>query len=67
MYSDQFTGREKSMTGKLAYEICKASKLTDHVSWKDFILKVKEGNGIEIVGKSEELSNYFPNVNPCEN
>jgi len=39
-YSDQFTGREKSMSGKLAYEICKAAKLADHISWKDFIRKI---------------------------
>jgi hypothetical protein len=36
MYSDQFTGREKSMGGKLAYEICKTAKLADNVSWNDF-------------------------------
>jgi hypothetical protein len=66
MFSDQFTGREKSMAGKLAYEICKAAKLADHITWNDFIRKVKEEKGIEIVGKTEELSNYFPEIKMSE-
>ena len=61
MISDQFNGREKSMADKLAYEICKAAKLADHVSWKDFIRKVKEENRIETVCKTEDLLTDFLN------
>lgn len=32
-----YIGRERSQAGKLAYEICKAAKVADHVTWKDFI------------------------------
>jgi hypothetical protein len=68
MYSDQFTGREKSMAGKLAYEICKVAKLADHVSWKDFIRSVQTGNSRDaklaslIAPKTEQLPTDFPEI-----
>jgi len=37
-----YIGRERSMASKLAYEICKAAKVADHVTWKDFIQNVME-------------------------
>jgi hypothetical protein len=37
-----YIGRERSMASKLAYEICKAAKVADHVTWKDFIRNVME-------------------------
>ncbi|HZK95481.1 MAG TPA: hypothetical protein VFC67_14830 [Prolixibacteraceae bacterium] len=36
-----YLGRERSMASKLAYEICKAAKVADHVTWKDFIEQAK--------------------------
>ena len=57
-----FSGKDKALADKLAYEICKAALLANHITWKDFIRKVKEGEGIEIIGKTEELSNDFPDV-----
>src|SRR5665647_1440551 len=36
-----YIGRERSMASKLAYEICKAAKVADHVTWKDFIKEMK--------------------------
>jgi len=35
-----YIGRESSMGHKLAYKICKAAKVADHVTWKDFIHEV---------------------------
>lgn len=40
--ADQFYGKERSMAGKLAYEILKASSLADHITWKQFIQNVKD-------------------------
>ena len=57
-----FSGKDKALADKLAYEICKATMLANHITWKDFIRKVKEGEGIEIVGKSVELSTDLPDV-----
>jgi hypothetical protein len=38
---DLLTGREKTKSGKLAYELCKASQLADMTSWKDVIENIK--------------------------
>ena len=54
-----FSGKDKALADKLAYEICKAAMLANHITWKDFIRKVKEEEGIEIAGKTEELTNVF--------
>jgi hypothetical protein len=43
-YYDLFNGKGKSLPDKLAYEICKATMLADHITWKDFIRKVLAGN-----------------------
>ena len=37
-----YIGRERSQASKLAYEICKAAKVADHVTWQDFIRDVME-------------------------
>ena len=37
-----FSGKDKSLPEKLAYEICKAALLADHITWKDFIRKVQK-------------------------
>lgn len=52
-----FTGRDKSLPDKLAYEICKATMLANHLTWKDFIREVQAEN-IE----SDNQSNHFPVV-----
>jgi len=57
-----FSGKDKSLADKLAYEICKAAMLANHITWKDFIQKVKEEEVIEIVGKSGELLTDFPDL-----
>ena len=62
-----FSGKDKALADKLAYEICKAAMLANHITWKDFIRKVKEEDGIEIVGKSVELSTDFPDLTLPEN
>ncbi len=36
-----YIGRERSQSDKLAYEICKAAKVADHVTWKQFIEQAK--------------------------
>lgn len=71
MYSDQFTGREKSMADKLAYEICKAALVADFTDWKAFIQNVKDGSETEIVGEiqslpDDSLSIDLPEVIPGE-
>lgn len=38
-----FIGKDKSLPDKLAYEICKAAMLADHITWKDFIREVQAG------------------------
>jgi len=50
-----FSGKDKALADKLAYEICKAAMLANHITWKDFIRKVKEEEGIQIAYKSIEL------------
>ena len=41
-YFNQFTGGMRSMSGKLAYELCKASGAADLLNWKKFIQDVKD-------------------------
>jgi hypothetical protein len=60
IYYNLFSGKELALADKLAYEICKAALLANHITWKDFIQKVKEGEGIEFTGKTEELPDGFP-------
>ena len=57
-----FSGKDKALADKLAYEICKATMLANHITWKDFIRKVKEGEEIEIAAETEELKNDFSDV-----
>ena len=57
-----FSGKDKALADKLAYEICKAAMLANYITWKDFIQKVKEEEGNKIVGKTEELPNDLPDV-----
>ncbi len=52
-----FNGKDKSLRDKLAYEICKAAMLAYHLTWKDFIRKVKMGNATEISAKTEGEEN----------
>ena len=61
-----FSGKDKALADKLAYEICKAAMLANHITWKDFIRKVKEEEVIEIVGKSGELLTDFPDLKLLE-
>ena len=52
-----YIGRERSMASKLAYEICKAAKVADHVTWKDFIRDVMASRIIvklPVDGENEE-------------
>jgi hypothetical protein len=44
-YFNQFTGRMRSLSGKLAYELCKASGAADLLNWKQFIQGIKDGKG----------------------
>jgi len=44
MFYNLFTGKDIALADKLAYEICKAALVADHVNWKDFIRKVQNGN-----------------------
>ena len=67
MYFNLFSGKDKALGDKLAYEICKAALLANHINWKDFIRKVKEEEGIEIVGKSGELPTDLPDLKLLEN
>jgi hypothetical protein len=60
IYYNLFSGKELALADKLAYEICKAALLANHITWKDFIQKVKEGEGIEFTGKTEEWPDGFP-------
>ncbi len=60
-----FTGKNKSLPDKLAYEICKAAMLANHVTWKDFIQKVKMENATEISAKTE-IEEYKPMVLDAE-
>ena len=60
-YSSQFSGREQSLADKLAYEICKAAKVADHVTWKDFIRDTKVVN-VETFTLPEE---FDPSVIDC--
>ena len=57
-----FSGKDKALADKLAYEICKAAMLANHITWKDFIRKAKEEEGIEIIDTTEELPNDFSDV-----
>ncbi|MEI7829360.1 MAG: hypothetical protein WCI31_06305 [Prolixibacteraceae bacterium] len=43
LYFNQFTGGMRSMSGKLAYELCKASGAADLLNWKQFILDISAG------------------------
>jgi hypothetical protein len=69
-YSTQFTGREQSLADKLAYEICKAAKVADHVTWKDFIREVQSVNCRDARRASccepetENQPTDFPDVKP---
>lgn len=51
-----YIGRERSFADKLAYEICKAAKVADHVTWKDFIRDVKESPLLPVEGEDNELT-----------
>ncbi len=42
-YAGIFGGKEHSLRDKLAYEICKAAKVADHITWKQFIQSSKAG------------------------
>jgi len=39
-----FTGKDIALADKLTYEICKAAMLANHLTWKDFIREVQNGN-----------------------
>ena len=56
-FTDQFYGRERYMSNKLAYEICKAAQVADHVTWKEYIENVKYGRKVK--GKKRESKNSF--------
>lgn len=47
-YFHQFTGASRSMSGKLAYELCKASGAADLLTWKKFIQDVKNEPIVEL-------------------
>ena len=51
-----FTGKDIAFADKLAYEICKAALLADHVTWKDFIRDVQNGK-FEIENQPTDFSN----------
>jgi len=52
-----FIGKDKSLPDKLAYEICKATALANHVTWKDFIREVQNGNFETVIQPTD-----FPEV-----
>ena len=54
-YSGIFRGKEQSMSDKLAYEICKAAKVADHITWKQFIQSAKAGALDTILAIHKEL------------
>ena len=56
-YYNLFTGKDITLANKLAYEICKAAMLADHITWKDFIREVQAGNIV-----SENRPTDFPDV-----
>ena len=63
-YFSQFTGSEKLLATKLAYEILKAAKLADFLTWKDFIRKV-QSQTIKpkmIKPKAEKIPKIFLNA-----
>lgn len=68
IFFNQFTGGMRSMSGKLAYELCKASGAADLLNWKQFILDIKEGNDSQttvnrnIPFKPEPLKQHPVNV-----
>ena len=62
MYYNLFSGKDKALAEKLAYEICKAALLANHITWKDFIRKVRENEGFDIAGNTKELPDDFPDV-----
>jgi len=47
LYFNQFTGSSRSMSGKLAYELCKTSGAADLLNWKQFIQDVKNEPVVE--------------------
>lgn len=54
-----YIGRERSFADKLAYEICKAAKVADHITWRDFIRDVMESPLIiklPVEGEENELT-----------
>ena len=54
-----YIGRERSMASKLAYEICKAAKVADHVTWQNFIRDVMESPimvELPVEGEENELT-----------
>ena len=57
-----FSGKDKALADKLAYEICKAAMLANHITWKDFIQKVKEEEGTEFASETEGLLSDFSEV-----
>ena len=46
-----FSGKDKSLADKLAYEICKAASLANHLTWKEFIREVQLSNKVESAHK----------------
>jgi hypothetical protein len=62
MYYNLFSGKDKALADKLAYEICKAALLANHITWKDFIRKVREDEGFDIAGNTKELPDDFQDV-----
>ena len=62
MYYNLFSGKDKALAEKLAYEICKAALLANHITWKNFIRKVRENEGFDIAGNTKELPDDFPDV-----
>ncbi len=57
-----FSGKDKALADKLAYEICKAAMLANHITWKDFIQKVKEEEGTKFDSETEGLLTDFSEV-----
>lgn len=44
----QYIGREKSMDGKVAYEVIKAAGLADHTNWKEFIVSIRGAGKVNV-------------------
>ena len=51
-----FSGKDKSLPDKLAYEICKAELLADHITWKAFFREVQKRTKKEFDEKGIDAS-----------